>query len=360
MRSVGQIYGTKQSTPGINIINPFRRTDHIGCYEASKILLGCLTLVPLRLSTSCLVLLISWLIAVPLATVGGRCHAPFFVSLARLVVRIGARLLLFCFGFFWIRVDSSRRTTSRIIVSNHRSYLDILFFLYHDCPAFVMKEEVLRVPFISTIATTVLGSITVSQLTPSRCSDAIARRVEAAPLTLGPLLVFAEGTTTNGTALLPFKSGAFVMGRPVTPVALDYPHSYFNCSHESIFMKNHLLRLCSQFFNCMTVTFLPSYIPSPAEKQTPALFARNVQQVVAAALSVPALLLPSEDASEGLSTYITYRDKLRWHGEMRAAYRQHLRCRCCCICCVSLWWPAGDLKERVDNGRDGEKDYTIL
>ena len=37
-----------------------------------------------------------------------------------------------------------------------------------------------------------------------------------------PLLVFPEGTTTNGRGLLRFRSGAFVAGRPATPVVLRY------------------------------------------------------------------------------------------------------------------------------------------
>ena len=37
-----------------------------------------------------------------------------------------------------------------------------------------------------------------------------------------PMLLFPEGTTTNGRYLLPFKSGAFLAGYPVQPVILHY------------------------------------------------------------------------------------------------------------------------------------------
>ena len=37
-----------------------------------------------------------------------------------------------------------------------------------------------------------------------------------------PIVVFPEGTTTNGTALTTFKSGAFVAGRPVQPILIRY------------------------------------------------------------------------------------------------------------------------------------------
>ena len=37
-----------------------------------------------------------------------------------------------------------------------------------------------------------------------------------------PMLLFPEGTTTNGMFLLPFKSGAFLAGCPLQPVILQY------------------------------------------------------------------------------------------------------------------------------------------
>lgn len=39
---------------------------------------------------------------------------------------------------------------------------------------------------------------------------------------LNNLIIFAEGTTTNGSGLLPFKKGAFVAGGPVKMCALKY------------------------------------------------------------------------------------------------------------------------------------------
>ena len=37
-----------------------------------------------------------------------------------------------------------------------------------------------------------------------------------------PMLLFPEGTTTNGLYLLPFKSGAFLAGCALQPVILQY------------------------------------------------------------------------------------------------------------------------------------------
>ncbi|GER29281.1 acyltransferase, partial [Striga asiatica] len=42
------------------------------------------------------------------------------------------------------------------------------------------------------------------------------------------MMLFPEGTTTNGDYLLPFKSGAFLSKAPVLPVILRYPYHRFS------------------------------------------------------------------------------------------------------------------------------------
>merc|ERR1711877_98200 len=37
-----------------------------------------------------------------------------------------------------------------------------------------------------------------------------------------PMLIFPEGTTTNGESLLTFRKGAFIPGMPVRPVIIVY------------------------------------------------------------------------------------------------------------------------------------------
>lgn len=44
----------------------------------------------------------------------------------------------------------------------------------------------------------------------------------------------AEGTTTNGRYLLPFKTGAFLAGTPVKPYYLHFPNRRFNPAWETI------------------------------------------------------------------------------------------------------------------------------
>lgn len=48
------------------------------------------------------------------------------------------------------------------------------------------------------------------------------RQIKAERNEASPLLIFAEGATTNGTALIEFKKGAFMSLRKVKPHFCDY------------------------------------------------------------------------------------------------------------------------------------------
>jgi lysophosphatidylcholine acyltransferase/lyso-PAF acetyltransferase len=45
---------------------------------------------------------------------------------------------------------------------------------------------------------------------------------------------FAEGTTTNGSYILPFKTGAFLARTPVQPMLLKYPFKRFSPAWDTI------------------------------------------------------------------------------------------------------------------------------
>ena len=45
--------------------------------------------------------------------------------------------------------------------------------------------------------------------------------------------------------------------------------------------------MCCQWDNAVDVVILPPYVPSKEEKSSPALYAKNVQQLYAKALSLP-------------------------------------------------------------------------
>jgi lysophosphatidylcholine acyltransferase/lyso-PAF acetyltransferase len=105
------------------------------------------------------------------------------------------------------------------------------------------------------------------------------------------LLVFPEGTTTNGSAVISFKVGSFAGGVSVQPVAVSYPSNQ-TCDPSWVSGGPHpgeiLFKLLCQPWNSMHVTFLPVYHPDAAEIADPVLFSTNVRRLIAAELGVPA------------------------------------------------------------------------
>ena len=75
--------------------------------------------------------------------------------------------------------------------------------------------------------------------------------------TKGHLILFPEGTTSNGTSLLPFRRGAFVAGVPVQPVLIKYPFKRFNPAWDTISAIRHLMIALTQLNNNCEYWTLP-------------------------------------------------------------------------------------------------------
>jgi len=67
-------------------------------------------------------------------------------------------------------------------------------------------------------------------------------------------MLFPEATTTNGKAIISFKTGAFSPGLPVQPMVIKYPHKYVNpCWCDQGGPLIILFQLMTQFVNFMEV-----------------------------------------------------------------------------------------------------------
>ncbi len=97
--------------------------------------------------------------------------------------------------------------THGLVVSNHLSYLDILIYSSVMPCAFVSKIEINKWPYFG-LAARAGGTIFLNR--SSRASAAAAAREIARRLNLPvPVLLFPEGTSTDGLQLLPFHSALF-------------------------------------------------------------------------------------------------------------------------------------------------------
>lgn len=112
-----------------------------------------------------------------------------------------------------------------------------------------------------------------------------------------PMLLFPEGTTTNGNFLLPFKTGAFLAGVPLQPVILRYDVHSISPAWESISAARHIFLMLANPIHSVTCYELPVYVPSPEEQANPRLYADHLRQsmvgevLLIACLSVAVCLL---------------------------------------------------------------------
>jgi 1-acyl-sn-glycerol-3-phosphate acyltransferase len=110
------------------------------------------------------------------------------------------------------------------LISNHCSYIDIVVFAALSPCVFCSKAEIEEIPVIGWM-TTMSGTIYVER---GRGGSALKARggMKAAADAGLPVVFFPEGTTTNGTELLPFHSGLLAMAmdvdEPVTAAFLHY------------------------------------------------------------------------------------------------------------------------------------------
>lgn len=111
-----------------------------------------------------------------------------------------------------------------LVVSNHQSYLDILVLSAHFPVQFVAKKEVAAWPLIGWMAQ--LGNTIFINRGSTRHSLKCAHEIIASLQQGVHVLVFPEGTSTNGTDVLPFKPllfcAALKAGSPVLPLTLNY------------------------------------------------------------------------------------------------------------------------------------------
>ena len=271
---------------------PFARGDAygpMGCsvpaLEKLRLALVWLTLLPLFKAAACLATLCSFAVVCAVARhLPQALHRRLMPWLAWLHVRT----VLFCCGFLWIRrtrVGRSPSTAAPVcVVSNHVSWVDILVMMSEVFPSFVAKATIRKLPLVGVVSEA-MGCIFVERETRGAgenggVSALVRERLlmrARDPTSCPPLLLFPEGTTTNGKFLLPFKTGAFLTGAPVQPVLLRYRWRRFSPAWETITAARHFFLVFSQLRQSLEVIYLPVYEPSAAEQADPALYAAGVR-----------------------------------------------------------------------------------
>ena len=173
----------------------------------------------LRAAVILAVFLIVTLILIPVQWLGVSFHLPYRRSFPHAYHRFVARL----FGIRIKLAGEPVRDKGVLLLANHTGWLDIVIFSAVMPLCFVAKSEVASWPFFGTLAR-LQRTVFVDRTRRSETGairDAIRDRLRAGEA----LVLFPEGTSGDGNAVLPFKSALLgASGEDVTvqPVSTAY------------------------------------------------------------------------------------------------------------------------------------------
>ncbi|KAI3796579.1 hypothetical protein L1987_39257 [Smallanthus sonchifolius] len=277
--------------PGSTTVDPFRnQTPKIeGVYEWIKVIV-CVPIALVRLVLFGLCLAIGY-VATKSALQGWKDKQnpmPKWRCRVMWITRLCSRGILFSFGYHWIKRKGkpAPREIAPILVSNHVSYVDPIFFFYELFPTIVASESHDSMPFVGTIIRA-MQVIYVNRFSHQSRKHAVNEIKRKASSDRFPrLLLFPEGTTTNGRLLISFQHGAFIPGYPIQPVVVRYPHVHFDQSWGHISLGTLMFRMFTQFHNFMEVEYLPVVSPSEHHKESAICFAEKTGRAMARSLNV--------------------------------------------------------------------------
>ncbi|KAH7577825.1 hypothetical protein JRO89_XS01G0304400 [Xanthoceras sorbifolium] len=228
------------SVPGTTTADPFRNDTRktIGVYEIVKIVV-CVPIALARLVLFGLCLVVGF-IATKLALQGWKDKQnpmPKWRCRIMWITRFSARCILFSFGYHWIRRKGkpAPREIAPIVVSNHISYIEPIFYFYELFPTIVASESHDSLPFVGTIIRA-MQVIYVNRFSQSSRKNAVNEIKE-----------FLQGDIS--LAMLMF-------------------------------------RMFTQFHNFMEVEYLPVVFPNNNKKENALHFAEKTSHAIASALNV--------------------------------------------------------------------------
>ena len=166
------------------------------------------------------------------------------------------------------RVHKRGKGPPSTVICNHTGWLEG-FALTKENTCFSGKEEAQRIPIFGTLLNA-LNTLYMprggSQEARDNTIQTIIRRqkdVEVDSIQFSPLVVFAEGTTTIGSCLMPFKRGGFVGMRTVIPSFVTFNNGQINPFYDCVQVLPLMAMLFSSLEPCIcTFTKLPEFTPN--------------------------------------------------------------------------------------------------
>jgi len=204
------------------------------------------------------------------------------------------------------------KSEARFVVSNHVSMLDIFALfgagLPNGIPSFVSKAGVFDAPIIGTLLRVCRGiAVFRSNAAGTGTTQVLAQR--AADTKEPAVAIYPEGTTTNGSCVGMFHSGAFASGAPVKPICLKYTYTGYNPAYDVISASEWAYGILGATGISLEMIYLPVYVPSEEEKRDARLYARNVRDLIAKELQKPAYDVTFKDKLAYMVQHMNYKMK---------------------------------------------------
>eukprot|EP00331_Platyophrya_macrostoma_P010790 CAMPEP_0176428158 /NCGR_PEP_ID=MMETSP0127-20121128/12993_1 /TAXON_ID=938130 /ORGANISM="Platyophrya macrostoma, Strain WH" /LENGTH=375 /DNA_ID=CAMNT_0017809807 /DNA_START=22 /DNA_END=1149 /DNA_ORIENTATION=- len=310
---------------------PYRRTD-IPRWSKIEMWLGGVFLLPYRLvitivtvvvcGTVCSILIIGVDVKKEIG-----CLRRFFIRCWSL---IPSRIIFYIWGFYWMekryhnicdldptypRNKPQKNIIAPIVTCNHVSFLDIFYFLKSRyVPGFLSKASVGNIPFVGTIARA--RQCLFVNRTDRNQKDAVLHNIKErvdycmAGKAIPPVLIFPEGTTTNGKYIITFKKGAFCTFAPVRILCIEYPKSCFAPTYDILDLPTIFFVMNCQLFNRIRVHDCGIYDPSHLElreEEDWKRYAAKVRNIMCKCLNVE----PYEIGYEERLVYEKYNEDLQ-------------------------------------------------
>jgi len=195
------------------------------------------------------------------------------------------RLVYFFAGVTWLSVKGQCANAEEapiIVTAPHSSFFDpgLVWLCTRACST-VTKNDVLDIPVIGKIIASA-QPVWIDRFDPDArrlAVEEIKTRARSQGLWT-QIMIFPEGTTSAGQALITFKPGAFLPGVPIQPAVLTIP-DYMVWTWDSPGALYILWRVWTSLWTTIEVEFLPVYVPNKEEKNDASLFAKNVQKYIA-------------------------------------------------------------------------------
>lgn len=200
------------------------------------------------------------------------------------IAKIGGGIVAYLVGVSRVRFvgDAVLAGVAPLVVVNHISWIDFIVLGATIQFGFVMSEAVSRAPIVGSGFTRLalrVGSVILDRgeaKSREAAKGKIAQRLESL-LAVGVgerLLIFPEGTLTNGECVVPFKLGAFATLPPVQPLRLEFTNPHYSLADLGT-MEG------TAFFLCLDPTdmiFTWCKVVKPTSSDTPETLAQRVRE----------------------------------------------------------------------------------